>query len=176
MDRLFIIPEWKGSVYEKWAFNYCLRNQWRVHHVIGDMEDLMSQCVVNYLECKQRYGGTINTASQFMALFKLSVACDFNTRSVRDFRARKCATLLLEKKDSQIIYSEAELNTALNESSLELREMMRIFLSAPQEVLDVIRADADKSKQYFNSVAKYCGISISKAKELAVELRTLLVK
>lgn len=177
--RKELIAAWPGSVYQKWAYNFCLRNSWRVQYVIGDQEDCMAECALTYVECRQRYGATVNTEAQFCALFKMMVVSTFNTVSTRDFKKRQGRDALLQRKpeNEELVDPEARLATTLMDASDELQGILKVLKTAPQEIMDTLRMEVSdcNPKRLFTYLARLTGIT-DKAKpdELLQELRVLL--
>lgn len=175
VQRIPVIQNWPTSVYQKWAYNYCVRNAWRVTNVFGEFEDCMSECALVYVECRLRYGGTVNSEAQFMCLYKMMVSCYFATVSKRDKKKRDSLEATIIKK-LETVYPEAHLNVMLSEASQELKEVLQIFLAAPQEVLQTLRLESNSHnlKRFWQQVVMYVGINQIKADGLALELRGLL--
>jgi hypothetical protein len=175
MERVQLIPEWENSVYQKWAYRFCQTNAWRVRDRLGDFDDCMAQCALYYLEVKKFYSGKINSPSHFMYMYKLWVIGQFHDLSKKDYKHR-CTKIKLSAKKETSIKSEAELIVSLNEASSELKEVLRIFFNAPQEVLETIRNDAKTSNagKFFKYIVQLCGIAPEKADGLSQELKNLL--
>lgn len=176
MERKYLVPEWEGSAFQAWSRNYCLKNYWRVVSAIGDYNDCIAECALIWVECCRRYGATVTNNAWMMRMYQICVITTFDTKSMKDSNDRK----LLSNFDSKepAINSEAEMKVNLDDASSELKEVMKIFLNAPQEVLNILRADASSyhPMQFFKAVVNMCGISKTRSASLARELQTLLGK
>lgn len=176
--RKFLIPEWDGSVYQKWAYRYCQTNLWRVsQHLGSDMEDVMAQAALIYVICRQRYGATVNSAKHFMYCYQLYLRMEFNTYALKDGKGRKAKegvkeSLKIKEQDSNL---EVDFNLKLSNASSELKQVLEIMFNAPTEVMDTIRKDMTSisSKGFWSRVLEYCKITTSPAK-LEKELEELL--
>lgn len=173
MEKAPVIADWPSSVFQRWAYNYCLRNAWRVTAVFGEFEDCMGECALVYVECRLRYGATVNSAKQFMCLYKMMVSCYFATVSTKDRKRREIADRLVQEG---AYHQEGDLNVTLSEASLELKQVLQIIIAAPNEVLETLRLDvsANNIKKFWSNVVCYVGIDQIKADGLAAELRGLL--
>ena len=175
MERKEMLEPWPGS-WAKWAANYCARNQWRVNHQLGSYEDCMAFCALCYVQVARKYGESVNTPQQFMYLYKLWVTAEFDTLSVKDSKSRDFYQSLPQAEPS--IESDAELAVKLAGASSELKTVMNIFLNAPQEVMQLLRDEANSynPKQFFKAVLKMCKINTAKTNELTKELQKLLTR
>lgn len=174
MEREYMLPEWEGSVFQQFAKNFCAKNAWRVQHILGDYDDCLAKCALDYVICCQRYGATCNSASQFMYCYKTWITAEFNTLSTNDSNERVGIGSLSTQEGS--FEGDAELSAKLSEASAELKTVLKIFFDAPGEIMETLRKDATSChpKQFFKSVLSICGISKSKSAALAKELQQLL--
>src|SRR5260370_28352996 len=88
MKRVPLLEPWPGP-WGRWASRYCANNLWRVSATLGDYNDAMAECAVQYLECRNRYGGLVDDPRWFMALYQRCVTSRFNDLSVKDSRYRE---------------------------------------------------------------------------------------
>lgn len=176
MERKPIIDEWEGSAFQKWAKNFCAKNQWRVAHVFGEYEDCLAECTYMFFICKERYGATVNSEKHFMYMYKLWVTMEWNKFAVKDGNIRKLHQSIPDVEPT--IESDANLAVTLSEASSELREVLKIMINAPQELMDVLRSETTSYslKQFFNKVVEHLGISKAKSTALVKELEQLLSK
>ena len=172
--RAFLIEDWEGSPYQKWAKNFCYRNYWRVRSALGDYDDCMQKCALDYVVCRQRYGMTCNHPSQFMYLYKIWVVAEFDTLSVKDSHIRETKSKI--SKVEPTTESDAQLMVKLSGASDELKQVLKIFLTSPQEMMDVLRQEASSYHpvKFFRAVLKLAGIPVSRTTVLAEELKELL--
>lgn len=187
MDRIPLLEPWPGP-WEKWARNYCNKNLWRIGHVIGDIDDALGEAALVYVETKLRYGATVNSPAHFMRLFQISLISWVHTLSTKDSRNRQTIVTLKQQKPydwsgaslmwraDAITEPDAEIAVLLNEGSSELKQILKIFLNAPQEVMDALRREASSysPRQFFNKVLAFAGINQDRSAELQRELTTLL--
>lgn len=173
-ERVELIGEWKGSVYEKWAFRYLSTNMWRIQHQLGDMDDAMSEAFIEFHLMKRDYGEKVNSPRQFMSLFQLCLRSHVNNISMKDSKNRKALTSIEAKEPA--IQPDAEITTLLNESSPELVEILKIFFNAPVEIMETLRKDASSCspKQFWNRVLDYCKIPRDHSPALMKELEDRL--
>jgi hypothetical protein len=190
-----VLEEWPGP-WAAWARSYCYRNLWRVTSILGnDLEEAVSECALVYVQCKLRYGATAASPAAFMALYKLCVTSRFNDLSVKDSKLRTCIEDLVPltpvvhiKADSHddrgkyeplhdiAIAPEGEYAVKLSEASDELKEVLSIFFSAPQEVMDTLRGEAKSCcpKEFFKHVVTHLGLRPTQMQPLARELKGLM--
>lgn len=174
MEKAYLIQDWDNSPFEFWARNFCNKNQWRVTVMIGDYEDCLSECKLQYVLCRKRYGAVVNSPKHFMRLFQIMVVTTFHTLSLKDFRTREALTKATEKKQSELIESDAMLVCKLNSCSDELRQVLDIFFKCPQELFEVLKSESEKPKHVFSKVMEHLGISKDKTIILQTELKQLL--
>lgn len=153
MESSPFIPEWSGSVFQKWSYNFCLTNAWRVQDKLGDFEDCMAQCALYYIECKKFYEHKINSPAHFMYYYKLWVTGQFHDLSRKDYRHRVTKAAIAVKNEVTE-EPDAYLAVALGEASTELKEALSIFFNAPKEMMETIIKDAntDHSGKFFRYI------------------------
>jgi hypothetical protein len=154
----------------------------------------MSEAALCYVEIRIRYGATINSPAHFMFLFQQYFKCWIHTLSVKDSNNRKilftspgeqraiseyAASEELTRNPrmlDQPIVSDANLTVLLNEGSSELKQVIDIFLNAPNEIMETLRKEASSysPKQFWNRVLAYAGISPERSVSLQRELTDLL--
>jgi hypothetical protein len=167
--------QFKNSAYEKFAFNFCLANAWRVRDKLGDFDDCMAQCRLYFVEVQKFYEGKLNSPQHLMWAYRLWVTGQFHDLSKKDYKNR-CTKMKLQRKGEISIKSEAEMVVILGEASSELKEVLRIFFNAPKEVMETISKDAKTahSGKFFRHVVSFCGLAPERADDLAKELKDLL--
>src|SRR5437870_5284730 len=87
LTRRILLSSWPGP-WEKYARNYCYKNQWRLQHVLGDLDDCVQEAALVFVEISHRYGKTVNSSAHMMALYKLGLSCWFNVLSTKDSNYR----------------------------------------------------------------------------------------
>jgi hypothetical protein len=176
VERVYIVDEWEGSAFQKWAKNFCNKNQWRVTDILGEYDDCMGHCAYCYAYCKKLYGATVKTPQQFMYLFRKCVIDEFNTFSTRDTNNRSLYLKLSLPKTEASIESDAQLKIKLFDASRELRTVLDIFTDAPAHIMQLLRSEASSChpKQFWKAVLKYAGVKPSRSVALEKELQKLL--
>lgn len=178
-QRRYVIPDWEGSIFQRWAKNFCAKNQWRVSHVLGDYEDCLAECAKHYVICCQRYGATVNSAQHFMYMYKQWVVPEFHTLAVRDGSIRKLHDAMAPLPGDEIDHfpeAQANLQLELDGASEELKSVLKILFNAPQEMLETLRKEAHSChpKQFFKTAMEKAGVKVNKAANLMKELQRLL--
>jgi hypothetical protein len=166
------IPEWEGSVFERWSKRFVAVNGWRVHRIIGEYEDCMQECYLQYVYCRQHYPNA--NPRQFNYMFMLAVHNVFDTCSMKESNQKRIYSQI--STDETAIESDAQLNVKLKGASSELKSVLKIFLESPKEVMDILRTEASSChpKQAWKVAVKLAGLQIEKAAGLAKELQKLL--
>lgn len=129
MERRVLFEDWPGP-WGRWAEKYCRNNLWRVRMILGDMEDAMSECYIQFVECKRRYGASVNDPKWLMALYKMCVMSRFNDLSVKDSRYREVVDVTVYEGDSNQFdfgpfVEEVPTKTKWNEKGLAFRSDSR---------------------------------------------------
>lgn len=200
IKRKPIIEGWPGP-WKRWAEKYCNANLWRVRSVVGDMDDAMAECAVQFIECRRRYGALVDNPAWLMALYQLCVISRFNDLSVK---ASKYKDLIILVDDLKVDYSEDnatfwdtpnlgnkhskvkvacvaafsphDVGTILCErtknASDELKTVLGVIFNAPTEVIQGFSEGRTSSKKFFYKIASSLGITDSK--KIANELHNLL--
>ena len=200
-ERKCLIGEWEGSPYQKYAWNFFSRNLWKVAHLKGDISDLMQEAAVEFILMKRDYGDKVNSPQHFMSLYKLCLHSHLTNMSIKDSRGR--ATLkkvkdtytpqeqrdVLEEREpyydratlqnvvqGPVVRPDAELNVLLNECSVELKEVLKIFFLSPTEIMETLRKDCSSlsPRQFWNRVLRHLGIPQEKSAGLIKELEDRL--
>ena len=200
-ERKCLIGEWENSQYQKYAWNFFSRNLWKVAYLKGDLNDLMQEAAIEFILMKRDYGDKINSPQHFMSLYKLCLHSHLTNMSIKDSRNR--ATLkkvkdtytpqdqrdTLEERENYydrstlqsvvqgpIVRPDAEINVLLNESSPELKEVLKIFFNAPTEIMETLRKDCSSlsPRQFWNRVLRHVGFPQEKSVKLMKELEDRL--
>jgi len=174
VKRVFLLPEFEGSVFQRWAYNWILKNRWRVTQYIGDHDDCMAQSALVYIKCSQRYGRTIYSAKHFMYLYQLYLRMEFNTYALKDGQQREAINKFKGRQIEVHAVCEGDLNIKLSKASEELKQVLNILFSAPVEILEVLRRDAHSQKKFWVTVLNFCKIDKAKSEKLSDELEKLL--
>ncbi len=174
MEKRFLIEDWPGSAYQKFAWNFVSKNAWRVTEVVGDFNDCMGEAALVYTECRRRYGASAQNAKHFMALYKRCLVTWFNTLSSEDFKIRRSQELI-PKVETQV-QPQVDFEVALGEASSDLKAVIQLFTQAPKEVMDMLREEASSysPRQFWNACMRFLGLSPEKSKAVSEELKTLL--
>ena len=171
-----IIEEWPG-IWAKFAYNFCVKNAWKVTVSIGDFDDAMAECACIYYECRQRYGATVNSPAHFMKLYKMMLNSYFWYYAYDDSADREhitreedaCANVSTTQPDLPSF-----LGARLSRASSELKAVLGIMNSAPQEIMEVLHRDTASPRQFFYNVGKYLGFGEEETASVENELRGLI--
>jgi len=159
--------EW-GGVFEKYARGFVSRNQWRTKHRLGDTDDAMQEAAIIFWRCVRLYRGRVTEPRHMMALFKLSLANDWNTFARQDARLRD-----FEIDDSEDSLDVRVTRAALRHGNEAVQSAVKAILEAPQVLLSMVYSD--DNDENINRRMKRFLKSISPSElDLAKELRQLL--
>ena len=138
-------PVFKGHL-EGYTVNFLTREYWRVKHTMT-MEDAMQEAHCVFLKCKAKY--QVEDGAHFTALYKTAWTRHFSDLSVADSDQRTHERQL-EHKTPREKYEALEsmgetdndgyLAVLLRQAPAEVKTVLNLFLSAPQEVLDIALA------------------------------------
>lgn len=167
------INQYYGSPFEKFAKNFCYKNHWRVQHVLGyDIEDFQAQCALWWVQCYNFYQDTVHDDALLMFMFKQWVSGQVHDLSRKDTKTRD----VYKYQSEPTTVNDATLTLKLDSASDELKQVLKIFIDAPKEIMEVLRQDCQSScpKTFFRRVIKYLGLDEKKAPQLSKELQSLL--
>lgn len=140
-------------------------------------DDAVQTCAEVFARClrySERCGGRIDSPKWFMAIFKRSVANEFNTLAAVCGRTREAeASYAAEEagRGAGTDYNLGPLYAALAGASEELRQVVRAVAVAPAELLELMQQGADDTS-WSRRLCRLCGISPREG--LVAELRELL--
>lgn len=138
-------PEWKGPL-EGYATNYISAQMWRMPRHM-EFSDLMQEAYVVYLRCVARY--QVEEAKHFMALFKRALCTEITDLSVKATKQRQEVLSCAADDEHTDFAPEAlpgdmdnngALLVAIRQMPREVSTIVALFLSAPQELLDLASA------------------------------------
>lgn len=151
-------PEWKGPI-EGYVKNFLGKNLWRLKGT-HDHDDAINSAYVMFLVCAQKYP-MLDTPQHFMALFKTAWTNEFNDLSVKAGNARKAIAMTdlgrVDEDGEQIdtpLESVGELDNAgtlalmVRQAPREVLLVLNLFLSAPQELLELAMVSWSRSGKY----------------------------
>lgn len=146
------IPEFTGPI-EGYVCNFLKRNLWRVR-ATHDHKDAMQEAYIVFLRVAAKYP-MLDAPQHFMALFKTSWAHEFNDLS---HRARPANAEISEEMHSDDgvftrdsigeLDNDGQLAVLINQAPSEVFMVLNLFLSAPQELLDMALASWRASGHY----------------------------
>jgi hypothetical protein len=139
-------PVWCGT-FEASARTFARKNLWRINKQF-EYEDAVQECAVVFLRCCRAYEGKVTSGGHFMALYKRALINDFNNLARRNQRFELVDIAVVEACRRQ---PTSELPTALLLSSLgrasaELREVLRVIVEGPAELLKVMFSWPDNGR------------------------------
>lgn len=135
-------PVFKGPL-EGWATNYLKKNYWRVE-ATQEWDDCMQEAQCVFYKLKTRYAdtGAVTEPKHFMALYKTSMTRRF-TDLANDNTSRRWEVVVSEGPDGEIYEPMGEtdndggLAVLLRQAPAEVVQVLNLFLSCPQEILDM---------------------------------------
>lgn len=136
-------PEFIGPI-QGYVVNHMRKNFWRVERT-QSREDVMQEASVVFLRCKQKYQD-LETPQHFMALFKRAWSNHFTDMSNADTQSRVLVPQQVQRSDdgSETIAdivgdldNDGALAIRLRQAPPEVILVLNLFLSAPQEILDL---------------------------------------
>lgn len=139
-------PRWKGEV-EGYLTNYMARNHWRVARTL-DRDEAMQEGWLVFAKVRDRYCGPgaefpLSQGAHFMALFKTSWHHRFTDLANADSKYRD----MTGEYEPDIVDEAGELEndgylaTLLRQAPAEVRMVLTMFLSVPQELLALALSD-----------------------------------
>lgn len=140
---VFYVPVWEG-VFRNWAIAWVRKQHWRVIHQIPTEEDALQECAMIFAKCADRYYGRVNNPKWFMSLFKTAVNNYWNGMALRDREQRELLTyhdadaLDVHPGTNAVSYNDAPFRVHLSQVSAELREVLRVLVRAPSEIIEYI--------------------------------------
>lgn len=160
------VPAWSGPV-EGYAVNYATRNLWKVRSGM-EREDLVQEAYLVFMKCSARYP-ELDTPQHFMALFKTALmrrVCDLASADSA-YRERHCHMGERYDDDGDAIslqepvgelQNEGILATVLRQAPSEVLLVLRLFLSAPQEMLEIALAPTQREDARSRHIGRLLGL------------------
>jgi len=170
MARVYLIPEFKDSVFEFFAKNYVSRNGWKSRSTLGDFPDQLQEATMVYYDVVRRYGPEIKNAKHLMAMYKRGMNIWFIDWAKYDTHERE---IYCNWNQPKVTFQEheSELEEKVNNfGSNELIAVVNLILKGPEETLKLLKSDADT---LFRKAVKMLGFG-SKADELEKEIKAFL--
>jgi hypothetical protein len=140
--------EFAGAV-QGYVINGMKANYFRVSRTLS-REDYMQEAYLVFLRVVRKYEGTVTEPKHMMALFKQAWANELNDLATRDTQQRMFVQAPLSRDDggedveafepAGDCDNDGALATMLRQAPREVSMVLNLFLSAPQEVLDVALA------------------------------------
>jgi hypothetical protein len=139
-------PIWPGSPYEMWAKSLTNRYYQRISRVCPSKEDVLAECAVVFVECKNKYGDKL--AKQFPRAYN-----DRSKVFMTIFqRAAQCRLIDIERKAVRrpdIVYAEelpetsyeADLTNLLLGASKDLQTVLNTIANAPKDFMRLLLSD-----------------------------------
>jgi hypothetical protein len=141
-DAHFYWPEW--SDVEGYAHAYARKHLWRVA-IFMELDDLMQEAYLAFMETKARYAGAVDNPKWFMSLYKTALFCAVNDLAKRAGRGRMMVyehSLMSDTAEVPDCIGETEnAATALllwRDAPRELRQLVCLVCEASVEVSDRI--------------------------------------
>lgn len=138
-------PEFTGPI-EGYVVNGMKANYFRVERSLT-REEYLQEAYLVFLRVKAKYEGKVEEPKHFMALFKRAWANELNDLATRDTHNRIFVAMPTRRGDDGDEAMEVEpvgeldndglLATMIRQAPQEVALVLRLFLSAPQEVLEL---------------------------------------
>jgi hypothetical protein len=143
-------PEFTGPI-EGWTANHVNKNLWKVKRLY-DRADLMQEAYLVFDRVAKKYPD-LETGSQFMALYKMAWSNQMINFANADTKDRVMCQMPIfrdegsasseETGEREFIgehYHDGYLAVMIKQAPKEVISVLNLFLSAPQELLDVALA------------------------------------
>jgi hypothetical protein len=171
-----LLSEWDkpGNPFKGFAAAYVRKHQWRVLYLLGgDIEDAMAECELFWVQVCKFYPAITEPASM-MHMYKLWISGQFNDYSTKDTRSRNTMEVL--SRGDLSINSEGDLAVKLDEASSDLKQVLNIFMNAPQEIIDVIKQDTKgwTTKLFIKKILMHLNLNPKKTDSIINELKEIL--
>lgn len=141
-------PEWKGPI-EGWTVNHVSANMWKVERT-QQRADVMQEAYLVFMKVSARYP-ELDDPRHFMALYKTSWQRHFTDLANADTADRVTSSISRAgpaedgecDRDRDFVGAtdnDGQLSVMLRQAPAEVRMVINLFLSAPQEILDLALA------------------------------------
>lgn len=153
-------PIFKGPI-EGFVVNSLKTNFWRIE-ASCTMDDALQEARCAFLRVAHKYPGV--EAPQFMALFKMAWHNKLTDLANDDTKLRAMVPLLARSEDSDYevdtvgeLDNEGALGVAIRQAPKEVQAVINLFLSAPQEILDLaLRGWSAKGRRKTDGSRRIC--------------------
>lgn len=137
-------PAWKGPI-EGYVVNFISRELWKVQATM-ERGDLIQEAWLVFDRVEKKYPGV--DAPHFMALFKTAWSRHFTDLANADTKQRTAMVPITARKDDEgqdmairepvgDLENDGVLATLLRQAPREVLTVLQLFLSAPQELLEI---------------------------------------
>lgn len=135
-------PTFKGEI-EGYTVNYLAKNHWKVKSTVP-WDDCMQEAQVIFLRCKRKYT-EVSEPAHFMALYKTAWHNNFLDLANENTAYRENVSIGGEDESPDRhrageTDNDGALATMIRQAPREIQMVLSLFLSAPQELLDVALA------------------------------------
>lgn len=137
-------PVYDGPI-AGYVVNFIARNMWRTNRS-HEFEDLKQEAYLIFMRCANKYPAE-DTPQHFMALFKTAWSNHFTDLSNENTSLRAQVPMPLYREEDGEDWQQVDrigesdndgaLAVALRQAPQEVLAVLNLFLSAPQEVLDI---------------------------------------
>ncbi len=134
-------PEFTGPI-EGYVVNFMKKHYWKVERT-QTRDDVLQEARLVFLRCREKYQD-LDTPQHFMALFKRAWANEFIDLANADTASRVLVQPPVDRETGEQItdlYGESDndgsLSVMLRQAPAEVTMVLNLFLSAPQEILDL---------------------------------------
>ncbi|MNK87230.1 hypothetical protein D3C87_1071610 [compost metagenome] len=139
-------PEWKGPI-EGWTANFVAAHMWKVERT-QQRADVMQEAYLVFMKVSRRYP-ELDDPRHFMALYKTSWTRRFTDLANADTADRVTVGMgstapgedgEQEREFVGVTDNDGTLAVLIRQAPAEVKQVINLFLSAPQEILDVALA------------------------------------
>lgn len=142
-------PEWSGPI-EGWTVNFVAKNLWKVART-QQRDDVMQEAYEVFMRVCRRYP-EVEDAPHFMALYKTSWVRHFTDLANADTADRVTTGMTVQRRGAGeedegderdfvgATDNDGALSVLIRQAPAEVKAVINLFLSAPQEILDMALA------------------------------------
>lgn len=138
------LPRFKGPI-EGWTVNYTHSQFWRIESLL-EWEDVMQEAYIVFMRVSAKYP-TTDTPQHFMALYKRAWANHITDLSNEATQHRRMVRMSDDDEVAGVfefageIENDGILGIKLAQAPDDVRKVLTLMLTAPQEMLEVLLAD-----------------------------------
>ena len=164
---MHFLPEFKGPI-EGYVVNHLKRSLWRIA-ATHTREEALQEAYIVFMRCAAKYP-LIETPQHFMSIFKRTWENEFNDLSTKATKVRRMVPESgVSEEGEEVTFdtvgdldNDGMLAVMIRQAPFEVMLVMNLFLTAPQELLDLAlstwRANGGQRAEGDKAVAKMLGL------------------